>query len=95
MKKKTIRWLAISIIMILAITLVSACTPTPTPTVSSTIPANLATGVAINSTVTATFSEAMDPLTVTTATFTLNQGATTCCRHGDLCWRHGDLYPIK
>ncbi len=49
---------------------------TTPPTVSSTIPANAATGVAINSAITATFSEAMDPLTVTTATFTLNQGAT-------------------
>jgi len=76
MKRKSILWLATSIIMILAITLVSACTPKPTPTVSSTIPANLATGVAINSTVTATFSEAMGSLTVTTATFTLKQGTT-------------------
>jgi hypothetical protein len=32
--------------------------------------------VSINSAITATFSEAMDSLTVTTATFTLNQGAT-------------------
>jgi hypothetical protein len=46
------------------------------PTVSSTIPANLATGVAINSAMSATFSEAMDPLTITTATFTLKQGIT-------------------
>ena len=48
---------------------------TTPPTVSSTIPANAATGVAINSAVTATFSEALDPLTVTT-TFTLEQGLT-------------------
>ena len=34
----------------------------------------LATGVAINSAMAATFSEAMDPLTITTATFTLTQG---------------------
>ncbi|MBU4012708.1 MAG: DUF3494 domain-containing protein [Proteobacteria bacterium] len=46
------------------------------PTVSSTIPADLATDVAINRNITATFSEAMDPLTITTATFTLTQGAT-------------------
>ncbi|MFC1953468.1 ice-binding family protein [Chloroflexota bacterium] len=46
------------------------------PTVSSTIPANAATGVAIKSNISSTFSEAMNPLTVTTATFTLKQGAT-------------------
>jgi hypothetical protein len=49
---------------------------TTAPTVSSTIPANLDTGVAINGNITATFSEAMNPLTVTTATFTLKQGST-------------------
>jgi len=45
--------------------------------VSSTIPANLAHGVAINSAIAAVFSEALDPLTVTTATITLKQGAAT------------------
>ncbi len=49
---------------------------TTRPTVSSTIPANVATGVAINRNITATFSEAMDAATITTATFTLTQGAT-------------------
>ena len=49
---------------------------TTAPTVSSTIPANAATGIAVNANTTATFSEAMDPLTITTATFTLKQGAT-------------------
>jgi hypothetical protein len=44
--------------------------------VSSTIPANAATGVAINRAITAAFSEAMDPLTVTDVTFTLKQGTT-------------------
>jgi hypothetical protein len=39
--------------------------------VTLTNPANLATNVAINSTVNATFSKAMDPLTITTATFTV------------------------
>ncbi|MDO8528052.1 MAG: Ig-like domain-containing protein [Deltaproteobacteria bacterium] len=39
------------------------------PTVSSTNPVNAATGVAINSTVAASFSEEMDPLTLTTSTF--------------------------
>ena len=41
------------------------------PTVSSVIPEHLDLGVAINSSVTATFSEAMNPLSITTATFTL------------------------
>ena len=46
------------------------------PTVSSTIPADTATGVVINGNITATFDEAMDPATITSATFTLTQGAT-------------------
>ena len=49
---------------------------TTPPTVSSTDPANAATGVAINKKIAATFSEAMDPLTISTTTFTLKQGAT-------------------
>ena len=44
---------------------------TTAPTVSSTIPADLATGVAINGNITANFSEAMDAATITTTTFTL------------------------
>jgi hypothetical protein len=51
-------------------------TPEIPPTVSSTIPVNAATGVAINSAMAATFSKPIDPLTVTTATFILKQGAT-------------------
>src|SRR5207244_3005256 len=49
---------------------------TTRPTVSSTDPANAATGVAINKKIAATFSEAMDPLTISTGTFTLKQGAS-------------------
>jgi hypothetical protein len=41
------------------------------PTVSSTNPTNLATGVPINTTVSVTFSEAMNPATLTTASFTV------------------------
>lgn len=46
------------------------------PTVTGTINANAATGVAINTLVGATFSEAMDPSTISAATFTFMQGAT-------------------
>jgi hypothetical protein len=45
---------------------------TTTPTVSSTTPPDGATEVAVNTTVSATFSEAMDPATVSTTTFTLS-----------------------
>jgi hypothetical protein len=45
------------------------------PTVSSTDPANAATGVVLNKQITATFSKTMDASTITTATFTLMQGA--------------------
>jgi hypothetical protein len=44
------------------------------PTVTLTVPANAATGVAINQAVNATFSKAMNPLTISTATFTLVTG---------------------
>jgi hypothetical protein len=41
------------------------------PEIASTVPANAALGTALNQVVSATFSEAMNPLTITTATFTL------------------------
>jgi uncharacterized protein (TIGR03437 family) len=46
------------------------------PTVISTVPVNGSTGITIGSNITATFSEPVNPLTITTATFTLQQGAT-------------------
>src|SRR5437667_2872208 len=49
---------------------------TTAPTVSFTVPANAATGVAISGKIAAAFSEAMDPSTMSTASFTLKQGAT-------------------
>lgn len=54
-----------------------AAADTTAPTVSSVNPANSSTGIVVNSNVVATFSEAMDPVTFTTTTFTLKQGATT------------------
>ncbi len=47
------------------------------PTVLSTDPLNNATGVIQTKTVTAAFSVAMDPLTITATTFTLKQGTTS------------------
>jgi len=47
------------------------------PTVLSTNPANLATNVALNSDITALFSQTMDPLTITTGSFTLKLGSVT------------------
>lgn len=49
----------------------AAAADTTLPAVTSTNPANLATGVALNGTTNATFSEALDPLTINTATFRL------------------------
>ena len=46
------------------------------PTVTSTDPLNDATNVERNIIVEATFSEEMDPLTINTSTFTLEQGST-------------------
>ncbi len=50
---------------------------TTPPLVASTFPVDAATGVAVNTDVLATFSEAMDPLTITASTFTLKQGTTS------------------
>src|ERR1043166_1150679 len=51
---------------------------TTAPTVSATVPANAATAVPINQTINATFSEAMDPLTISTASLKLTgPGGTT------------------
>ena len=47
------------------------------PNVISTLPANLATNVAVNVNPTATFSELMDPLTINASSFTLKQGANS------------------
>ena len=46
------------------------------PTVISTDPANAAINVALNKKISATFSKAMNPLTLNPSTFTLKQGAT-------------------
>lgn len=46
------------------------------PTVVTTLPLNAAIAIETNTTVSATFSEVMDPLTVTASTFTLMNGAT-------------------
>jgi hypothetical protein len=54
----------------------SAADVTP-PTVSSTDPADVTTGVALNQKIAATFSKTMDASTITTATFTLMQGTTS------------------
>ncbi len=52
-----------------------AAVDTTAPTVVLVSPADLASNVALNSTVNATFSKAMDPLTINTASFQLKQGA--------------------
>ncbi len=55
----------------------SPVTDTLVPTVSSTTPVNAATGVAINTRITATFSEAMDPSTITPDTFAVTGPGTS------------------
>ena len=53
-----------------------AALDTTAPVVVSTVPANLAVDVALNNNVAASFSEAMDPTTITASTFALTQGLT-------------------
>jgi hypothetical protein len=53
--------------------LVTGKTP---PTVTLTDPTNTATGIILNKSINITFSEAMDPATITSSTITLMQGTT-------------------
>lgn len=50
--------------------------PTTAPTVTSTTPANNATGVGRNNSITIAFSEAMDPATINSSTVIVTQGST-------------------
>jgi len=50
--------------------------PAPTPVITSTDPANNATNVALNKTVTATFNMVMNGATINATTFTVMQGTT-------------------
>ena len=56
---------------------VTFATDTIPPTVTAVTPANNATGVSLGTTVSATFSEAMDPSTITSTTFQLRDPANT------------------
>lgn len=51
------------------------CPDKTAPTVSSTSPANGATGVSVNTAVTVTFAKKMDPATINGTTFALDNGA--------------------
>ena len=52
----------------------AAAPDTTAPTVASNVPLDLASDIAINANITASFSEAMDSATLTGTTFTLKQG---------------------
>jgi len=89
MKKFKARQTYLLLIFILSVLLITGCggggntghwlpgnPDTTAPTVTHTINANGATNVPVNTKIVATFSEAMDPLTITATTFTFKQGAT-------------------
>jgi len=57
-------------------TAATACAAPPPPTIISVTPPNGAVGVCPNTVVTATFSEAMNPVTINTTTFTVATGVT-------------------
>lgn len=61
----------------LATNFVSTFTTAPAPTVVSTVPSNGATAIALNRTVTATFSRAMNAATVNGTTFTVTGPGST------------------
>ncbi|MCC9166445.1 Ig-like domain-containing protein [Pontibacter harenae] len=58
--------------------------PHTTPTVTATDPASQATGVALTKVITASFSEGMNPSTITATSFTLKTGTTTVA--GDISY---------
>lgn len=61
--------------------------PANRPTVISTGPANAATEVSLNKRIIATFDRAMDPATITSASFTVRQGAAAIA--GDVTYVNG------
>ena len=62
----------------ITVTMNKITTPDTTrPTVTSTSPSNNATNVPVTTTITATFSEAMDSSTINTSSFTLKKGTTS------------------
>jgi methionine-rich copper-binding protein CopC len=69
-----------------AFTTIADTTP---PTVSSTVPADLATNVAISTVVTATFSEAMDATTISGTTFTLKTTSGSVAVAGSVSYDAG------
>ena len=68
----------------------AAASDTTPPTVTSTNPASGANGFPIASSITATFSEAIQPATVTTSTFTLKNSAGTTIA-GSVALTNGNL----
>jgi len=79
MKRNKSTQVYLLLVAILGLVVIAGCPVAGTgegPTVSFTVPVDSATDVFINTAITATFSEPMDALTVTTDTFTLKQGTT-------------------
>jgi hypothetical protein len=67
---------------------------TTPPTVTAVSPADGATGVSASANVTATFSEAVDPPTVTSATFTLVEQGTTTPAPAAVTYNSGSLTAV-
>src|SRR5207247_819490 len=65
------------------------------PTVSFTVPPNAATGVAIIQKIAAAFTDTMDPLTITTVTFTLKQGTTAVAGTVTYAGVTATFYPLS
>ncbi|MDB4958620.1 MAG: hypothetical protein JWO36_6189 [Myxococcales bacterium] len=65
--------------------------PSTTPTVTSSSPIDGATGVSLSGSISATFSEAMDPTTLTISSFTLTSGATAIPVVGTVTYGDGTV----
>lgn len=72
------RFILISLLTVGILAGCSSSDPAPTagPTVSATLPANNATGVPLNNSITISFTEEMDPATINSSTVIVKQGAT-------------------
>src|SRR3989337_1998737 len=77
---KLLKVLPIIAIAIVMIVFMDSCNkdenPGVLPAVTSTVPVNNATNIAVNSKISATFNVAMDPSTITNDNFTLMDGST-------------------
>jgi len=83
MQKNIMKWISLSLAVVLSAAVILGCAfstghivDTTAPTVSSTIPADAASGIALNASIIANFDTAMLPSSITAVTFTAAAGSS-------------------